>query len=80
MLYDIVCLFYFRNHNFTLNVFCRIPVDFFVGLEKGGGGKKWIEIADEKKVTFSYLIYLNNVLKNFYLFVNKFSVSLHVQT
>lgn len=30
MLYDIVCLFYFRNHNFTLNVFCRIPVDFFV--------------------------------------------------
>lgn len=32
MLYDIVCLFYFRNHNFTLNVFCRIPVDFFVGL------------------------------------------------
>lgn len=30
MLYDIVCLFYFRNHNFTLNGFCRIPVDFFV--------------------------------------------------
>lgn len=22
MLYDIVCLFHFRNHNFTLNVFC----------------------------------------------------------
>lgn len=32
MLYDIVCLFYFRNHNFTLIIFCRIPVDFFVDL------------------------------------------------
>lgn len=59
MLYDIVCLFYFRNHNFTLNVFCRIPVDFLlVFKEKGGGGKKWIEIADEKKSPFLILYIL----------------------